>query len=168
VNLPAVLDVIERLLNAAQHPDIVKVERYGTGGQPWGPTADKSPVKTVTGVKVTHQSTATASLWGANRSDLTPVDRPAVMPAPKLRGPRLAILAHQLLDAARPAEFTAWQLFAVAELAPVGEGLPFALGITCADGSKMLLQASATGARVGNEPDEDPFPDWQVPAELAV
>lgn len=29
-----VLDVLEQLLNAAQHPDIAKVERYGPGDGP--------------------------------------------------------------------------------------------------------------------------------------
>ncbi|MFI5895667.1 hypothetical protein ACIA5D_36785 [Actinoplanes sp. NPDC051513] len=167
MTLPEVLDVIERLLNAAEHPDIVRVERYGTGAEAWGPTVEKSQVKTVTGVKVHHQSTSSASLWGSNRSDLTPVEAPE-MPAPGLRGPRLAILTVRLLDVARPPQFSGWQLFSVAELAGAGEGLPFAVGITCADGSRVLLQASSTGASVGREPDVEPFPDYVVPEGLAA
>jgi hypothetical protein len=161
VNLPAVLDVIERLLTAANHPDIVKVERYGTGTEAGGPTAEKSKTSHLVGVKVHHQSTSTASLWGSVPSGVTPAEPPAELPAPRLRAPRLVLLVAQLLDAARPAEFTSWQLFTVDEL---GSALPYAIGITCADGSKVLLQASSAGASVGREPDEDPFPDWQVPS----
>nr|WP_221374496.1 hypothetical protein [Actinoplanes polyasparticus] len=159
-----VLDIIERLLLAASHPDIVKVERYGPNAGPWGPSA-KSPGMDklrVSGVKVTHQSLATASLWDAIWPGEQPVDPPAVLPAPKgNRAPRLAILAFHLLEVAQPAQFKAWRLVTLPNVGnpETQEGMPFGLSILTVDGGRTLLRASATGAPQ-TEPEEDPFPGW--------
>ena len=165
VNLAAILDVIEGLLNAAEHPDIVKVDRYGDGNEPWGPSTERSKSKTLAGVKVTHQSTATASLWGAVWPGQQPVAVPDVLPAPKFRAARLAILVVQLLDVARPAQFKAWQLVALPDLGPAeARGtFPAGVSITCADGASMLLRATSTGASVGHEDTEDRFSDYMIP-----
>lgn len=163
-----VLDVIERLLNAAQHPDIVKVERYGPGQGPWGPNVQQSKVKAISGVKVRHQSTAAASLWEAVWPGEQPADMPETLPPPRgNRAPRLVILAAQLLDVARPAQFKAWRMVTLPDLGEpqTQAGLPFGLSIVTADGQKHLLRASATGANVGSEPDEDPFPGYVIPEE---
>jgi hypothetical protein len=108
VNYVQVLDVMEQLLTAAKHPDIIRVERYGTSNAPWGPSAQESKVKSITGVKVKHRSTATASLWLAVWPGEKPITPPAApLPPRQHRGPRLAILAAQLLDVAQPAQFKA-------------------------------------------------------------
>ena len=158
------LDVIEKLLVAANHPDITDIRRYGPGLGPWGPSDEKSPVKGVTGLRVTHQSSSTASLWEAIWPGEQPVEAPDVLPAPRQnRAPRLAILVARLLDKARPAEFKAWRLVSLPGLGVPEEGLPFGLSIVHADGTRMLLRASATGATAGTDVAEDPFPDYVVP-----
>ncbi|GIM88792.1 hypothetical protein [Paractinoplanes toevensis] len=166
MNLPEILDVVEDLLRRAEHPDITAITRYGDSNQPWGPSAERSKVKGVTGLKVAHQSTATAMLWGADLPGETPLDVPATLPEPKYRAARLAILVVQLLDAARPAQFKAWRLVALPDMGPTEQRgtFPSGVSIVTADGTRMLLCTSSTGAMVGDEPAEEPFPDWQVPA----
>jgi hypothetical protein len=170
--MTAALDIIERLLKASQHPDIVKVERYGPGDGPWGPSV-KSPgmdKKRISGVKVAHLSGATASLWDTVWPGEQPVDPPAVLPVPKgNRAPRLAVLAFRLLEVARPAQFKAWRRVALPGVGnpETQEGLPFGLSIVAADGGRSLLRASATGAPQTDD-DEDRFPDWTVPEALAA
>jgi hypothetical protein len=95
------LDIVEKLLVAAEHPDITAVERYGPGDGPWGPTLQTSKAKKITGVVVTHQSSATASLWEAVWPDATPITAPDVIP-PNRRAPRLAVFVAQLLEHAKP------------------------------------------------------------------
>lgn len=172
--MSVVLDVVERLLVAAQHPDTVTVERYGPGEGPWGPTVETSKARGVTGVRVVHQSSATASLWEADQPGAQAVEAPEVIPvpradklAPQMRAPRLLIFTAQLLDVARPAQFQSWQLLTLPDLGVEGqEGLPFGLGITGAGGGRMLLRASATGPTVGEEPAVEPFPEYVIPAGL--
>lgn len=177
MNLAQTLDVIEQLLTAAAHPDIVSVERYGSG-EAYGPTKEKSKEQHLTGLKVTYRSTATALLNGRIEPNVRPVPMPDSLPprfSPPgkdgtskalsiLRAPMLVILVHRLLDAARPAQLTSWQPMSGPDGVdgPAGD-LPFGLGITCADGTKHLLLAQATGATIGHEAVEDPFPDWRVP-----
>jgi hypothetical protein len=169
--MTAVLDTIERLLRAAGHPDIVDIERYGPNQGAWGPSV-KTPgmdQRGITGVRVTHQSTATASLWEANWHGETPVDTPAVMPPPRQnRGPRLAILTAWLLDIARPGDFKAWRLVALPEVGKTDTrgATPVGLSVITADGQRVLLRASATGAVVGEDPLDEPFPDWEPPPSI--
>lgn len=161
-----VLDLLECLLKAADHPDIVKVARYGPGDGPWGPTEKTSRAKGITGVKVTHGSTATASLWEAVWPDPRPVPAPVVAPPVRLRASRLVLLAVRLLEVARPPQVKAWQPVALPDLGKRDEpGLPYGLALVMADGAKVLLRASSTGPTVGTEPDEEPFPDYVIPAE---
>ena len=160
------LDVIERLLIAADHPDIAKIARYGPGEGPWGPTVERSPAKRITGVKVTHQSTATASLWEAIWPGEQPAELPAVPPKPKqMRAPRLVILVTQLLDVAKPPQFQAWRAVTLPELGnpDTQAGLPFGVSIILADGKRALLRATATGPTLGDEPEDDPYPDYVIP-----
>ena len=165
MQLAQVLDVIEGLLLASEHPDIVKVDRYGTGTEPWGPTVERSRTKSVAGVKVTYTSTATAILLGMIKPETYPVPMPADMPPPSRRAPRLAIFVAQLLDVARPAIFSAWELMSsptVGDPAQLGQ-LPYGISITGTDRTKMLLMAQATGAMVGTDPAEEPFPEYVIP-----
>lgn len=167
MQLAQVLDVVEGLLVASEHPDIVKVERYGTATEAWGPNVDRSKTTSVSGVKVTYTSTATAMLAGQIAPDAKPVPMPAEMPPPDRRAPRLAIFVARLLEVARPAVFSGWELVSRPTLGDDGQlgTLPYGISLACADGTKMQLLAQSTGAMVGAEPAEEPFPDYVIPAE---
>src|SRR3954469_19706656 len=108
MQLAQVLDVVEGLLVASEHPDIVSVGRYGKGTEPWGPSVDRSRTSSIAGVRVTYSSTATAMIWGAVWPGETPISAPEEMPAPVWRTQRLAIFVVQLLDVARPQQFRSW------------------------------------------------------------
>ncbi|MCY1141394.1 hypothetical protein OWR29_25630 [Actinoplanes sp. Pm04-4] len=161
MQLVQVLDVIERLLVASEHPDIVSVERYGTATEPWGPDVARNRAQgSIAGVKVTHASTSSALLNGRIAPNAVPVIAPSEVPPPSLRAPRLVMFVSQLLDVARPREFASWQLVSQ----PDGPSdLPYGIGIACADGTNMLLMCQSTGAMVGSEPSEEPFPDYVIP-----
>ena len=166
MQLAQVLDVVEEVLVASRHPDIVKVERYGSATEPWGPNVAKSRTQTIAGVRVTYVATSTAVLWGAVKPDVVVVPAPPEMPPPTLRAFRLPIFVAQLLDAARPAAFASWQLVAQPTIGPkdrLGE-LPSGLSITCSDGTRMLLLSTATGAMVGSDPEEEQFPGYVIPS----
>jgi hypothetical protein len=162
MQLAEVLDVVEGLLVASEHPDIVSVKRYGTAT---GPSADRSRTSSISGVRVTYSSTATAVIWGAIWPGETPIPTPGEMPPPVERTGRLAIFVVQLLDVARPQQFRSWQLVALPDLGPTAARGTAASGVSvvCADGTKMLLRTSSTGATVGAEPTEEPFPDYVIP-----
>lgn len=165
----SVLDMIERLLKTADHPDIVKIERYGPGKGPWGPNVAESKVQHITGIRVAHQSTATASLWEAVWPGEQPVEAPEVAPAPRQnRAPRLLLLAKQLLDAAKPDQLRGWRLVTLPNLGNPArqEGLPFGLSLVDADGKQHLLRTSATGPTLGAEPESEPFPDYVIPEKV--
>lgn len=158
-----VLDVVERLLVAAKHPDIVAIEQYGPGDGPWGPTVETSKVKHISGVRVTHPTSATASLWESVRPGGQSVPAPSEVPVQR-RAPRLVVFVAQLLDYAKPEQFRSWELLTLPEIGPASERhLPFGLGIVMADGSKVLLQATSTSPTVGREPTEEPFPSYVIP-----
>ncbi len=161
------LDLLERLLAAADHPDIVKIERYGPGQGPWGPDADQSKVKSITGIKVTHQSSATASIWLAQwPGEEQPIEAPAESPSPRPnRAPRLAILVKQLLDVAQPAELKAWRIVKLPGLGrpDTQAHLPSAVSVVTSAGERLLLRVTATGPTAGQCPAEEPFPDYVIP-----
>lgn len=147
-----VLDVVERLFNAAEHPDIVAVERYGRDVQPGG----QSPA----GVAVTYQSGAQAYLWAdePGRPAPEPCPLPDEMPELKFRAlPALKLLV-ELLDVARPAVFTAWRTVAFN-----GLGLkPSGLELRCADGSTAYLRATS-GSGPTHEPTTPQHTDYAIP-----
>lgn len=165
MNTEHVLDLIEQLYASAKHPDITAIERYGPGLGPWGPSKEESKVASITGIKVTYQSTATASLWGAVWPGGQPVPAPEALP-PARRAARLLVFTAQLLDHAKPGQLTSWQLLALPGLGPDSEQgvMPAGLGVVTADGSKLLLRSSSTGPTVGFEPAEEPFPDYVIPS----
>ena len=165
MKLAQVLDVVEALLVASEHPDIVKVERYGTATEPWGPDVARSRTKSVAGVKATFGSTSTAMLAGRIDPSVIAVPTPAEMPPPTLRAPRFVTFVAQLLDTARPEPFSSWQLVTSTTAGPPDRlgALPYGIDITCADGTKMLLLCQATGAMVGAEPTAEPFPEYVIP-----
>lgn len=160
-----VLDVIERLLVAAEHPDIVEVERYGPGGGVWGPTVEQSRAKQISGLRVVHRSSATASLWEAVWPGEQPATAPAEASTPRQnRAPRLAQFVAQLLDVAKPEQFTAWRLVTLPGLGTANEqaGMPFGLSIVTTTGP-VLLRTTATGPTAGDEPAAEPFPEYVIP-----
>lgn len=155
MQLSQALDVIEALHRAAEHPDVVDITRYGRDVAPGG----QSP----SGVRVWYRSGSSAMLWGAvPPPDAVPVPLPSEMPPPRLRAARGLIFAHQLLDVARPEQFTGWEL-----CRQPGCEVPVAaaLRITARDGSVIYLRGTAAcgPGGVGGEPDQDPYPDYRIP-----
>ncbi|GAB1641800.1 hypothetical protein [Krasilnikovia sp. MM14-A1259] len=165
MRLTEVLDVIEGVLNASEHPDIVQVDRYGDATEPWGPNVQTSTSRSISGVRVRYQSSASAMIFGAVWPSETPIPVPDEMPPPVRRAPRLAIFVVQLLDVARPAEFRSWQLVALSDLGPTDArgSSPSGVSLVCADGTKMLLRVSGASVSTGADPETEPFPDYVIP-----
>jgi hypothetical protein len=159
VQLPDVLDLLRRLIEGAQHPDIADVRLYSGGPEP-----ERN------GVAVRDQRQGHMYLAGTTWKGETPVDTPDVLPPPKLGAQRIAVLAVKLLDVARPAELKAWRLVALPDLGSTdARGVaPAGVSLACADGTRVLLRATHGGAQAERDPEEDPFPDWRVPDSLAV
>ncbi|MEU4161406.1 hypothetical protein [Actinoplanes sp. NPDC026670] len=162
MHLSQVLDVIGRLLRNAAHPEIEAVERFGTDSAPGGP----SPA----GLRIRYVNGALAYLWGAIWPGETDLPAPDRLPPPRGNRPdRAAVLVALLLEAARPAEFRSWQLVALPDLGPTGQRgkVPRGLRIVAADGTSLLLRATAAGGPDRDPPDE-PFPEWTVPAQISA
>ncbi|RZU52077.1 hypothetical protein EV385_3918 [Krasilnikovia cinnamomea] len=165
MRLAEILDVIEVVLNASEHPDIVQVDRYGDATEPWGPNIQTSKSRSISGVRVRFQSSASAMIFGAIWPGETPVPVPDEMPPPARRAPRLAIFVVQLLDVARPTKFRSWQLVALSDLGPTDArgSSPSGVSLVCADGTKMLLRVTGASASIGVDPETEPFPDYVMP-----
>jgi hypothetical protein len=153
MQLAQVLDVFEGMLVASEHPDIASVGRYGRDLVPGG----QSPA----GVKVQHQSGSWTYLFGAIHPGEIPVPIPDVLPRPKLRAPRMAIFAAQLLDVARPDVFRSWQLVAFQDLGHERGVTPLGISLVCSDGTKMLLRATAGSGPT--DPEDEPAPEYRIP-----
>ncbi len=158
MQLTEVLDLLKRLLVAAQHPDVADVYTYGAGTK-------ESPggvaVKDVRGGKM--------FLAGSDWKGEQPIDVPEILPAPKQGAQRILTLAIQLLDAARPAQLQAWRAVTLPDLGPTdARGVtPAGISLVAADGSRFLLRAMHGGSQTG-DPDVDPNPEWRVPAGISV
>lgn len=145
-----VLDVVERLHSAAQHPDIVLVKRYGRDEKPGG----KSPA----GVSLKYQSGSEAYIWAATAEAAVPADLAPEVASRRIRGPHTIRLLLRLFDVAQPELFTAWRTVAFPDL-----GLSQVCGIELngADGSIFVLRV--TSGSGPTDPDGDPFPDYVIP-----
>ncbi|GAA4600376.1 hypothetical protein GCM10023107_52720 [Actinoplanes octamycinicus] len=156
MQLAQVLDVLQELHIAGGHPEIAEVARFGADGVPGGP----SPA----GLRIRYVTGSEAYLWGAVWPGETAMPVPEVLPPPSRRAMRAAAFAARLLEAARPAGFRAWELVALPDLGPVGERgkVPLGLRITAADGTSVLLRATAAGGPTV-EPDTEPYPDYRIP-----
>jgi hypothetical protein len=143
-----VLDVVEKLFNAAGHPDVVRVHRYG-GGQ------------SRAGVAITYQSGSSAYLSSAGLGNSPPVpyDLPAELPSLRFRAQHALKFLLELLDAARPAPFAAWRPVAFADTALKPTGVE----IRGKDGTTAYLLVTS-GSGPTKDPDEDPYPDYVIPA----
>ncbi|MBG0563708.1 hypothetical protein I4J89_19875 [Actinoplanes sp. NEAU-A11] len=161
MHLAQVLDVIEALVAASGHPEITAVERYGNDLVAGGP----SPA----GIRVRYRTGAEAYLWGAIWPGENALPTPEQLPPPSRRVDRIAVFTAWLLDAARPAGFRSWQLVALPELGPTDERgkVPSGVRIDCADGTSLLLRATAAGGPE-QDPDVDPYPEYRVPASLGA
>ncbi|MER7164466.1 hypothetical protein ABT336_00085 [Micromonospora sp. NPDC000207] len=147
-----VLDMMQALFEAAEHPDVTAVERYGQDTQPGG----QSPA----GIKISHRSGSSAMLWVAvPPRDARAVPLPDEMPPPRLRAARALVFAHRLLDATRPEQLTAWEL-----CGQPGVEVPVAaaIRITAGNGSVTYLRGTSAGGS-GAEPEVDKHPDYQFP-----
>ncbi|BEL08792.1 hypothetical protein Q0Z83_069830 [Actinoplanes sichuanensis] len=162
MHLSQVLDVIGRLLRNAAHPEIDAVECFGADAAPGGP----SPA----GLRIRYVNGALAYLWGAIWPGETDLPAPDRLPPPRGNRPdRAAVLVVLLLEVARPPEFRSWQLVALPDLGPTGGRgkVPRGLRIVAADGTSLLLRATAAGGP-DRDPDEEPFPDWNVPLTISA
>jgi hypothetical protein len=161
VHLARILDVIEALVAVSGHPEITSVERYGHDLVPGGP----SPA----GIRVRYETGAEAYLWGAVWPRENALPTPGQLPPPSRRVDRIAVFTAWLLDTARPAALRSWQLVALPDLGPTEERgkAPCGLRLDCADGTSLLLRATAAGGPE-RDPDLDPYPEWQVPAALSA
>ncbi|GLW27320.1 hypothetical protein [Actinoplanes regularis] len=157
MRLAQVLDILQELHLAGGHPEIAAVERFGTDTAPGGP----SPA----GLRLRYTTGSEAYLWGAVWPGETPIPVPEILPPPSRRASRAAAFAAQLLDAARPSAFRAWELVALKGLGPAEERgkVPLGLRITCGDGTALLLRATAAGGPT-REPDSEPHPEYRIPA----
>ena len=158
MQLNEVLDVMKRLIEAAQHPDIKNVYTYGAGTK-------ESPG----GVAAVDERGGKMFLVGSPWKGETPIDAPEQLPPPKSGAQRIAVLAVRLLDAARPAQFAAWRLVALPDLGPTDQrgATPAGVSIKCADGTTFLLRATSGGSQTG-DPEVDPHPDWTIPTSITV
>lgn len=154
-----VLDVIEGLLQAAQHPDYTSVARYGRDSMPGG----QSPA----GVKATHMSGSTSLLWcAAPDRDARPVSPELAAEAMVCMPGRALNLLRRLLEAAEPEQFTSWEMCAAPGVGWPRHGeSPSALRITGRDGSVAYIRATAASGPGGAaaEPKSDPCPDYEIP-----
>lgn len=153
-----VLNLIERLHLAAHHPDIRTVEQYGH---------DKP--SSLKGVAITYQSGSAAYLFvdkpPRSSPDPAPCPMPDVMPARKTRALHALKFLVELLDAAKPAQFTAWRT--VAFEGSDAPGLkPCALAIRCADGSTLHLRVTAGFGGHADQDEAAAHEDYRIPEPL--
>ena len=146
VQLAEVLDVIEALFRVSEHPDVADVERYSGA---------------MTGMKVRYGTGSSGLLFGDEHRGEIRIGTPDPLPPWQRRAPRTAILALQLLDAARPAAFRAWYLTALPSIGHDSDQVS-GLRIECGDGASVQLRATGMGSQTP-EPEEDPALDYRIP-----
>ncbi|WP_436532878.1 hypothetical protein [Actinoplanes sp. HUAS TT8] len=158
MQLAELLDLLKRLIEAGQHPDITDVSVFSRG-----------PELARNGVAVKDRWSGSTFLSGSDWKRESPVETPAVLPPPKKGVQRIATLTIMLLDAARPAQLQAWRPVALPDLGPTDArgATPAGLSIVCADGTHFLLRATQGGSQLPT-PDEDPHPEWRVPEGLSI
>jgi hypothetical protein len=145
-----VLDVVEKLHNVAEHPDIEQVSRYGRDLKPGG----QSPA----GVCLRYQSGSEVYIWASADRNPAAVVLPEPVASRRLRIPHAIRLLVQLLDTARPELFTAWRTVGFPDL-----DMPqaCALELKGRDGSSFILRFTAGSAPT--DPDDDPAPGYLIP-----
>jgi hypothetical protein len=141
-----ILDTLERLLRAAQHPDVIEVYRYAQSHE---------------GIGIVYSTRAKAFVWLAPDAVSTPAELPAELPPWETRVQHVLTLLVELLDAARPAGIDGWRTVAVGgtDLAPCG--LEVRAGQT-----RVVLRVTAGGAQ-GKDSDPQDWAGWTIPAGIA-
>jgi hypothetical protein len=146
VTPPQILDTLERLLRAAQHPDVIAVDRFASS---------------LTGIAITYQSQAHAYVWLAEDAVVKPAELPAVLPDYKDRVQHVLRLCVDLLEAVTPSGIDAWRTVAVegAQLSPCGLEVR-------AGQAGVVLRVTAGGAP-GTDSDPATWAGWTIPADIA-
>jgi hypothetical protein len=142
----SVLDVVECLLKAAQHPDMTAFSRFGAS---------------YTGLAITYASQAHAyiSIEPA-KVQTRAAHLPEVMPDYKTRATHLLALLVDLFETVQPAGWR-WRLVEVEGVHLVPSGIE-----VNANGAVTLLRVTAGGAP-GEDTDPATFADWRIP-DLAL
>lgn len=143
----SVLDTIERLLKAAQHPDMTAFSRFSN--------------PSYTGIAITYADDAHAFISVEPEKVKTRVVRlPEVMPEYKTRVVHLLALLVELLELTKPAGWQ-WRLVEVEGVHLSPSGLEVNV-----NGAVTLLRVTAGGAP-GVDTDPATFADWRIP-DLAL
>lgn len=143
----SVLDIIERLLSSAQHPDMTAFSRFSAS---------------YTGIAITYADDAHAFISVEPEKVKTRVVRlPEVMPEYKTQVVHLLALLVDLLELAKPAGWQ-WRLVEVEGVHLSPSGLEVNV-----NGAATLLRVTAGGAP-GVDTDPATFADWRIPADLAI
>lgn len=146
--MPTVLDTIERLLKAAQHPDIAGVSQYeGNTGR---------------AIEVAYQSQAKAFIWPVTEKVTTaPADLPNALPEYKFRAQHALKLLCDLLELAKPDGWR-WRTVSVegAALAPCG--LEVWMG-----GKTTLLRVTSASTPLPKDSDPADWADYQLPPSIS-
>lgn len=137
-----IFDMLDRLIQAAGHPDITGTYRYGDSE---------------TAVAVTYASGAKAFVWPADKAKATPVDLPDDPGDYRARVGYLLRLLVDLLDTARPDGWV-WRTVGVegVDLAPCGLEIR-------AGGTSVVVRVTAGGAP-GPDTDPESFAGWALPS----
>lgn len=140
--MKAIFDMLERLINAAGHPDITGTYRYG---------------QDETAVAVTYASGAKAFVWPAEKTKVTAVDLPDDPGDYAARVRHLLHLLVDLLETARPDGWV-WRTVGVdgVDLAPCGLEIR-------AGGASVVVRVTAGGAP-GPDTDPESFAGWKLPS----
>ncbi len=140
------LDTVAALFQAAGHPDITDVERYGKDGQ---------------SVVVRYRPKAEA-FFEQVQAKSSPVELPENLPPYRFRARHALSLLVQLLEVAKPAGISGWRTVGIdgVDLAPCGIELRTDQGV-------VLLRVSA-GSPTLLDADPQEWADWRPPDPLTV
>ncbi|MGC4771207.1 hypothetical protein ACLQ25_19825 [Micromonospora sp. DT44] len=147
-----VVDAMELLYRAADHPEVVEVSRFGRDTEPGG----QSPP----GVKLLFRSGTSALLAASVPPRPAPEAVPltAELPSPSPRVTRTLALTMRLLDYARPPVFKSWETCAY----PGVHLKPSAVRINCTDGDVVYLRVTVASGP-SRDPEADLYPEYEIP-----
>jgi len=148
VNVDALLDLVQRLLSAAQHPDVSSVERYDGAAK---------------GVVVTYRSGAKVFFAGA-------AGKPRTEPAGlgddlgpwKFRRNYAMRMLLDVLEVARPAGLSGWRTVAIEKVDVKPGGIELVT-----DSGPMVLHVTSGGPMILDSDPAD-FAGWRVPDGIVV
>ncbi|MFI5934172.1 hypothetical protein [Actinoplanes sp. NPDC051494] len=142
------LDLVERLLTAAQHPDVSRVYRYD------GATS---------GVALTYRSDAKAFFSPMpGKVGVQPADLPEDLGRWTFRGNYALKMLVDLLEAVRPAAVTGWRTVAIDKIAMKPAGIELS-----GPGGTVVLRVTS-GGPMGLDSDPADFENWRLPEGITV